>query len=84
MNKTVKEGENVAFDIIITNTGNVNLTHIVVNENYPKQLVFISFTGEGWLGNEEVFIYDGVLSPGESVKLTAIFRLLKAVTSPTT
>ncbi len=67
LNKTVKEGENVAFDIIITNTGNVNLTHIVVNENYPKQLVFISFTGEGWLGNEEVFIYDGVLSPGESV-----------------
>ena len=77
LNKTVKEGENVAFDIIITNTGNTDLTHIIVSENYPEQLVLMSFTGKDWIGNDEEFIYDDVLSPGNSTKLTVVFRANK-------
>lgn len=77
-NKTVKVGETVSFTIILTNTGDCNLTGVYIKDNkYSKGLVYLSYIDKN---NEWTFdginkwTYKGVLAPGESVSLDILFN----------
>ena len=79
LNKTVIVGENVTFVIVVTNTGDCNLTDIAVYEDYKDteyELVkFIDDTHK-WTNSSNVFTYDGNLTPGSSANFTLVFKTL--------
>ncbi|WP_297826011.1 right-handed parallel beta-helix repeat-containing protein [uncultured Methanobrevibacter sp.] len=77
LNRTVYLGNQSGFDIIVTNTGNLDLTNVTLFENYPKELIFDSFVGENWTKSGNVFRYSGVLKAGESIKLFVLFNTTK-------
>ena len=74
LNDTVYVGEKTAFDIVVTNTGNVDLDNIILTEDYPAEIILDSYYGEGWTRNGDRFTYNGVLKPGKAVKLRIIFN----------
>ena len=67
-------GEQTFFLITVTNTGDVDLTGVFVEETFPDGLIYDSFTGDNWSNNGNVFYYDKVLGVGESVNFTIAFN----------
>nr|WP_244893104.1 DUF1573 domain-containing protein [Agreia bicolorata] len=63
-----KVGDTITYSFVFTNTGNVTLTNITVNEG--------AFTGTGTLG--EVSYPTRTLAPGESTTATASYVLTQA------
>ena len=79
LNKTVLVGQETSFTIKVTNTGNCNLTDIKVVEEVPEGLRYDNkFEGENWYNNGNVFIYKGILNPGESISFNITFTAIKA------
>ncbi|MBR6993452.1 MAG: DUF11 domain-containing protein, partial [Methanobrevibacter sp.] len=78
LNKTVLIGNNTEFIIVVTNTGDCNLTNVKVTEIYDdKELRYIKHTNEeSWTKSGNVFNYKGVLAPNESVNFTITFKTL--------
>jgi len=74
VNDTVYVGEKTAFDIIVSNTGNVDLDNIILTEDYPAEIILDSYIGKGWTRNGKIFTYNGILEPGEVVKLRVVFN----------
>ena len=78
LNKTVLRGDNTEFIIVVTNTGDCNLTTVKVTEIYnDDELRYIKHTNEEfWTKSGNVFDYNGVLAPNESVNFTITFKTL--------
>lgn len=72
LNRMVYVGNQSGFDIVVVNTGNIDLANITIFENYPNGLVYDSFIGENWTQSGRAFIYSGVLKVGESVRLSLV------------
>jgi uncharacterized repeat protein (TIGR01451 family) len=72
-------GENVTFVIVVTNTGDCNLTDVVVYEIYKvteyELVKFIDDTHK-WTNSSNVFTYNGNLTPGSSANFTLVFKTL--------
>lgn len=77
-NQTVKVGDNVVFTIVVTNTGDCNLTGVYIKDNeYSNGLKYISYKGSDWtFDGVDTWTYNGVLAPGESASLDVIFKAL--------
>lgn len=77
-NKTVKVGETVSFTIIVTNTGDCNLTGVYIKDSkYSKGLVYLSYIDKHnkWtFDGKNKWTYKGVLAPGESISLDILFN----------
>ena len=77
LNRTDYVGNQSGFDIIVTNTGNVDLSNVTLIEDYPKEFIFDSFIGDNWSQSGNVFKYSGILKVGESIKLFVLFNTTK-------
>ncbi len=78
LNETVNLGENVSFIIVVTNTGDCNLTNIKITEIFNStELEFKDWTNKDkWSKSGDVFIYNGILSVDSSISFTVVFKTL--------
>lgn len=79
INKTVTVGEDVQFRIIVTNTGNVNLTDVFVKDvDYTYGLVYSTWKKEkgDWRYNEKGgnWTLTKDLEPGENASFIVVFK----------
>ncbi len=75
LNKTVNAGENVVFEVIVTNTGLVEITDLTVNEVSFDGLTYLSYEDtQLWLNEGLSWTLVNSLSPGQSVSLFVYFR----------
>ena len=77
-NKTVYVGDLTSFTVVVTNTGDCDLTGVYISDKeYSKGLEYNSFNDPSgkWVykGNAR-WEYDGALAPGESASLEIIFK----------
>ncbi|WP_407423250.1 hypothetical protein, partial [Methanobrevibacter sp.] len=70
----VMVGEQTLFLITVTNTGDVDLGNVFVEEDMPEGLIYDSFTGDKWSKNGNLFNYNGVLAVGQSASFTIAFN----------
>ncbi|MBE6490484.1 MAG: DUF11 domain-containing protein [Methanobrevibacter sp.] len=79
LNKTVYLGEETYFMIVVTNTGDCNLTNIKVSEIYNSEemdsITFVS--GDKWSQSGDIFTYEGSLAKGLSTNFTVKFTTKK-------
>jgi uncharacterized repeat protein (TIGR01451 family) len=79
LNKTVYLGEETYFMIVVTNTGDCDLTNIKVSEIYNSEemdsITFVS--GDKWSQSGDIFTYDGSLAKGLSINFTVKFTTKK-------
>ncbi|AMK15480.1 DUF11 domain-containing protein [Methanobrevibacter olleyae] len=77
-NPTVKVGELISFTILLTNTGECNLTGIYVIDNkYSKGLVYLRYvddSGKWSFNGKDKWTYNGSLAVGESANFTIVFN----------
>ena len=75
-------GNTTSYTIVINNTGEVNLTHVFVDDVIPDGLVYVSYenTSGNWYICNNRWVYDGVLEPGQGAELTIVFNTTKAGT----
>ncbi|MBQ2653645.1 MAG: DUF11 domain-containing protein [Methanobrevibacter sp.] len=75
LNETVVIGDDVYFMIVVTNTGDCDLSDVVVKESYSSdELTLKDFSNKDlWTRSSDVFTYNGVLAPGESANFTVWF-----------
>jgi large subunit ribosomal protein L6 len=70
----------VRFVIVVTNTGDCNLTDVKVTEDFdPAELKYeniVDSTGKWSKSSDYVFVYDGNLTVGESANFTIVFTAL--------
>ena len=76
LNKVVYVGEQTAFTIVVTNTGDCDLGDVSVVEKSYDGLVFDSYVnGTGnWIRVGDVFVLDGVLVKGASASFDVVFN----------
>ena len=72
----------VRFEIMVNNSGEINLTNIKVTEKYPNELVYDSFIGiDEWdyelIDGNHIWTYKGILKVNESSKFIVIFNTTK-------
>ena len=76
-NQTVEVGDKVSFTIIVTNTGDCNLTGVYIRDNdYSNGLEYDSFvelSGKWSFDGKDTWNYDGELGVGESASIELIF-----------
>lgn len=81
-NKIVTIGETVRFTIILTNTGDCNLTGVYIKDNeYSNGWVYLSYidkNNEWTFDGIDTWTYKGILQPGESISLDILFRVITA------
>ena len=78
LNKTAHIGDNIVYTIVVTNTGNLNLTNITLKEQYPSSLEFVSFECN-WITDDNVtFTLSDNLTVGDKVTLNITFKVLEA------
>ena len=76
LNKTVDVGDVIIYSIIINNTGSEELTNVVIDEDYPSLLEYVSVT-DGWTTeNNRTFVYGDSIAPGKVVKLEITFKAI--------
>ena len=78
LNTTVYIGDNIYFMIVVTNTGDCDLSEIKVTEIYnSNELTLVDFDNKSlWSMSGDIFAYNGVLTPGESANFTVWFNTL--------
>lgn len=76
INRTVNAGEQVVFEIIVKNTGMVNIDGIVISENPDEGLIFDHFidTMDLWIKDGMNWILNTTLLPQEVVPLYVVFN----------
>ena len=75
LNRTVYSGNQTRFMIVVTNNGTVELSEIVVTDEFPDGLTYSSFidkTGK-WSNEGNKWYYNGTLKPGESASFIVVF-----------
>ena len=74
LNKTVYVGSETSFTIVVTNTGDCDLSDIKVVEKFDDALRYDGkFSGENWYNEGTEFIYGGILNPGQSASFNITF-----------
>ncbi|WP_042707073.1 DUF11 domain-containing protein, partial [Methanobrevibacter wolinii] len=71
-------GNLTSFTVVVTNTGDCNLTGVSVLESNYTGLSYFNFTGVNWTKNGDVFTYANTLGVGESVNFTVVFKTVKS------
>jgi uncharacterized repeat protein (TIGR01451 family) len=66
-------GQNMKFDIVVTNTGSAVATNTVVRDAIPAQTRFVSATEGGAVSGNDVVWNLGNLNPGQSRTLSVTF-----------
>lgn len=78
LNPKVDIGETSSFDIVIKNTGLIDLTGIFVSEVIPEGLTYLSHSNsDEWIKNGDVFNYLKSLGVDETIKFTINFNTTK-------
>lgn len=78
LNPKVGIGETSSFDIVIKNTGLLDLTGIFVSEVIPEGLTYLSHSNtDEWVKNGDVFNYLKSLGVDETIKFTINFNTTK-------
>ena len=82
-------GQTVSFTVVVTNTGDCDLSGVYTVNNFPEGLIYTGYDGDSWnklasglLGAEmpswtqdgDKFIYSGILRVGESANYTLYFQ----------
>ena len=70
-------GNLTSFTIVVTNTGDYNLTGVYVVESNYTGLNYVGFNGDNWVKNDNVFTYLNTLGIGQSANFTVIFNTVK-------
>ena len=77
-NKTVEVGEIVSFTIVLTNTGNCNLSDVYIRDNeYSEGLEYLSYVDKDGIwtfDGVDTWTYKGILEPGQSIRLDILFN----------
>lgn len=76
LTKEVKVGEDVIFNITVTNNGTINLTGVYIQDNeYSNGLEYSDYSDkENWtFDGTDKWTYNGTLAPGETVSLLLTF-----------
>ena len=76
LTKEVKVGEDVIFNVTVTNTGDINLTGVYIQDNeYTNGLEYSDYSDKGlWtFDGTDKWTYNGTLAPGESISLMLTF-----------
>lgn len=76
-NRTADLGDTVSFTIVVNNTGDCNLTGIVVSEKIPDGLSYLSFEGKNWTKDSDKFIYGATLEINKTASFTIYFNVTK-------
>ena len=76
-NPNVFVGNLTSFTIVVTNTGDYNLTGVYVVESNYTGLNYVGFNGDNWVKNDNVFTYLNTLGIGQSANFTVIFNTVK-------
>ncbi|AMK15481.1 DUF7507 domain-containing protein [Methanobrevibacter olleyae] len=76
-NNDVKLGDIIIYNIIIKNTGNVELGNITVKDEFPAALEYIS-ANEGWTYDNGVFKLNNPLAVNSTAKLDITFKVNSA------
>ncbi len=77
LNQTVNIDDTIVYTVVVTNTCDLELNNITVNEKYPDALEFVSFKGDWTTTDNKVFKYDKSLNAGESATLYITFKVVK-------
>jgi uncharacterized repeat protein (TIGR01451 family) len=85
VNKTANDefvyaGDKTSFTITITNTGDVVLNNVTLDENIPEGLIYDSFIGSNWTNEGTTFLYNGSLGVGDSIELIIVVNTTKSGT----
>ena len=76
-NQSVEVGEKVSFTIVVTNTGDCNLTGVYITDNeYSDGLEyegFVEISGKWAFDGKDTWNYDGELGVGESASIELTF-----------
>ena len=76
LNETVFSGDTITYKINITNNENFDLTNIILNEEFPQDLTYVGFEGDGWSRDEDnSFKYSGSIAPKDSTCLYLSFNV---------
>lgn len=70
-------GNQTTFQIIVKNTGDMNLTDVFVLEKSYDGLTYDSFEGTGWRRDGDRFIYENILKVGEDASFNITFNTTK-------
>ncbi|MBR0272445.1 MAG: DUF11 domain-containing protein, partial [Methanobrevibacter sp.] len=72
LEEVVYSGNQTTFRIVITNTGDIELTGLFLDEVIPEGLVYDHFIGTNWTNDGTMFYYNGSLAVGEDVELFVV------------
>ena len=72
-NPTARVGDRISFDIIIKNTGNIDLTGVYVLDLSHRGLTFDSYAGDKWNRVNDQFDFNETLKVGQTEVLTVFF-----------
>lgn len=76
LTKEVKVGDDVIFNVTVTNTGKINLTGVYIQDNeYTNGLKYSDYSDKGdWtFDGTDKWTYNGTLAPGEAISLLLTF-----------
>ena len=76
LTKEVKVGDDVIFNVTVTNTGEINLTGVYIQDNeYTNGLEYFDYSDKAnWtFDGTDKWTYNGKLAPGDSVSLLLTF-----------
>ena len=73
-------GDKAIFTIVVTNTGELDLTNVFVKEQIPDGLTYLSFNGRNWNKVGDVFNYNGILAPGADASFNIAFNTTRTGT----
>ena len=72
---TVKVGEQTKFLITVTNTGDVDLSNVFVEEQIPDGLTYADYEDKSsWRKDGNTFYYNNILGVGQSANFTIAFN----------
>lgn len=76
LTKEVKVGDDVIFNVTVTNTGKINLTGVYIQDNeYTNGLKYSDYSDKSiWtFDGTDKWTYNGTLAPGEKISLLLTF-----------
>ena len=80
LNSSVPIGEETQFRIVVTNTGEIPLEGVFVEETKYEGLEYVRFidqSGKWSYDGKKMWTYEGVLDSGESIEFIVVFKTLK-------
>lgn len=72
----------ITFQIVVTNTGNADLTNLVIKDVLPQYVDFASTSNGGFDGSKTVIVNEGTINAGVSDSVTITARVEDSNTIP--